>query len=288
MNIIIKESQLQKLIEQVKVDKIEVLADQIWNATSGVGTDEQKVYDALKQITNLKFFVQINTKLISKYKESFYDIVNSTMEFTDSEKNEIVKILNTNRIPHKINENGDIQFVKTQSNLKDVSELTTSENLIKFLKCEEGKVGSKCEPVLQSYRVPGDIWTIGWGHTGEFAKPKQKINTSQAEKILRKDAEEASNCVKRIFSDWKSKNINRPITQSMFDTLTSLAFNAGCGSLRGTNSSDDVIDYVKNGKFAEAANKILSFKSDKPGFSGLKTRREKERQMFCKEGGCKS
>ena len=207
MNIIIKESQLQKLIEQVKVDKIEVLADQIWNATSGVGTDEQKVYYALKQITNLKFFVQVNTKLISKYKESFYDIVNSTMEFTDSEKNEIVKILNTNRIPHKINENGDIQFVKTQSNLKDVSELTTSENLIKFLKCEEGKVGSKCEPVLQSYRVPGDIWTIGWGHTGEFAKPKQKINTSQAEKILRKDAEEASNCIKRIFSDWKSKNI---------------------------------------------------------------------------------
>lgn len=290
MNIIIKESQLKILIENVKVDKIEVLADQIWNATSGVGTDEQKVYDALKQITNLQFFVQVNTKLISKYEESFYDIVNSEMEFTDSEKNEIVKILNGNQIPHKINENGDIQFVKTksQSNLKDVSELTTSENLIKFLKCEEGKVGSKCEPVLQSYKIPGDIWTIGWGHTGEFAKPKQKINVSQAEKILRKDAEEASDCVKRIFSEWKSKNINRPITQSMFDTLTSLAFNAGCGSLRGTNSSDDVIDYVKNGKFVDAANKILSFKSDKPGFSGLKTRREKERQMFCKEGGCKS
>jgi GH24 family phage-related lysozyme (muramidase) len=74
----------------------------------------------------------------------------------------------------------------------------------------------------------------------------------------------------------------------MFDTLTSLAFNAGCGSLRGTNSSDDVIDYIKNGKFADAANKILSFKADKPGFSGLRTRREREREMFCKQGGCKS
>jgi lysozyme len=149
-------------------------------------------------------------------------------------------------------------------------------------------VGSKCEPVLQSYRVPGDVWTIGWGHTGEFAKPKQKINVSQAEKILRKDVEEASNCVKRIFSGWRSKNIDRRITQSMYDSLTSLAFNAGCGSLRGTNSSEDVIDYVKNGKFTEAANKILTFKSDKPGFSGLKIRREKEKEMFCKEGGCKS
>ena len=296
MNIIIKESQLQKLIEQVKVDKVEVIADQIWDATSGVGTDEQKVYDALKQVTNLQFFVQVNTKLISKYKESFYDIVNSTMEFTDSEKNEIVKILNTNRIPHKVNEDGDVQYVKTKSQsnlknnsgLKDVSELTTSDNIIKFLKCEEGKVGSKCEPVLQSYKVPGDVWTIGWGHTGEFAKPKQKINVSQAEKILRRDAEEASNCVKRIFSEWKSNNINRPITQSMFDSLTSLAFNAGCGSLRGTDSSNEVIDYVKNGKFAEASNKILTFKSDKPGFSGLKNRREKEKEMFCREGGCKS
>ena len=95
MNIIIKESQLQKLIEQVKVDKVEMVADQIWDATSGIGTDEVKVYDALKQITNLQFFVKVNTKLISKYKESFYDIVNSTMEFTDSEKNEIVKILNS-------------------------------------------------------------------------------------------------------------------------------------------------------------------------------------------------
>jgi hypothetical protein len=49
-----------------------------------------------------------------------------------------------------------------------------------------------------------------------------------------------------------------------------------------------IVDYVKNGKFTDAANKILSFKSDKPGFSGLKNRREKEKQMFCKEGGCKS
>jgi lysozyme len=294
MNIIIKESQLQKLIERVKVDKVEILADQIWDATSGIGTDEDKVYSVLKQITNLPFFVQVNTKLISKYKESFYDIVNSAFEFTESEKNEIVKILNGKGIPHFIDGEGDIQFKKTKSqtnpndvsNLNDPLTMSPSENLIRFLKCEEGKVGSKCEPVLQSYKVPGDVWTIGWGHTGEFAKPKQKINFSQAENILRKDAEEASNCVQRIFSEWKGKNINRYITQSMYDTLTSLAFNAGCGSLRGTNSNDDVIDYIKNGKFTDAANKILSFKSDKPGFSGLKKRREKERQMFCKEGGC--
>jgi lysozyme len=231
-------------------------------------------------------FLLLNKKLETKYKENFYDIVNSFMEFTESEKNEIVKLLNQKNIPHTINQEGDIQYSKPSLNLQNPTNLSPSEQLINFLKCEEGKAGSKCQPVLQSYKVPGDVWTIGWGHTGEYAKPKNKINQSTAEKILRKDAQSASDCVKRIFSDWQSKNINRPITQSMFDTLTSLAFNAGCGSLRGGSSENEVIDYVKKGDFKSAANKILSFKSDKPGFSGLKTRREKEKQMFCKEGGC--
>lgn len=286
MDIIIKESQLNRLIEQVKIDKVEKLADDVYNATSGVGTDEQKVYNTLRQINNVRLFVQFNTKLISKYKESFYEIVNATMEFTESEKNEIISILNQNGIPHIINSEGDIQYNKPKTNLQSVNNLSPSEELINFLKCEEGKVGSKCQPVLQSYRIPGDVWTIGWGHTGEYAKPKSKINPTQAEKILRRDTNTASECVKRIFSDWQNKNINRPITQSMFDSLTSLAFNAGCGSLRGSNSKGELIDYVKEGNFAEAANLITNFNANKPGFSGLKKRREKEKQMFCKEGGC--
>jgi lysozyme len=291
MDIIIKESQLNRLIEQVKIDKVEKLADDVYNATSGVGTDEQKVYNTLRQINNVRLFVQFNTKLISKYKESFYEIVNATMEFTESEKNEIVSILNQNGIPHIINSEGDVQYNKPKinkpnTNLQSVNNLSPSEELINFLKCEEGKVGSKCQPVLQSYRIPGDVWTIGWGHTGEYAKPKSKINPTQAEKILRRDTNTASECVKRIFSEWQNKNINRPITQSMFDSLTSLAFNAGCGSLRGTSSKGELIDYVKEGNFAEAANLITNFNANKPGFSGLKKRREKEKQMFCKEGGC--
>jgi len=286
MDIIIKESQLNRLIEQVKIDKVEKLADDVYNATSGLGTDEQKVYNTLRQINNVRLFVQFNTKLISKYKESFYEIVNATMEFTESEKNEIVSILNQNGIPHIINSEGDVQYNKPKTNLQTVNNLSPSEELINFLKCEEGKVGSKCQPVLQSYRIPGDVWTIGWGHTGEYAKPKSKINPTQAEKILRRDTNTASECVKRIFSEWQNKNIDRPITQSMFDSLTSLAFNAGCGSLRGSNSKGELIDYVKEGNFAEAANLITNFNANKPDFSGLKKRREKEKQMFCKEGGC--
>ena len=290
MDLLINENQLKRLVEQVKVDKVKNFADSIWNATSGLGTDEEKVYQLLKQITNLETFIKVNTKLISDYKESFYDIVNSTMEFTDSEKNEIVKILNSNRIPHIVDEDGNVKYsgkkINSQTNLIDVSNLNPSETLYNFLKCEEGKIGGKCQPELVSYKKPGDKWTIGWGHTGQYAKPRNKITVSRAEEILERDTKNASDCVKRIFAEWKSKNINRPITQSMFDTLTSLAFNAGCGSLRGSGSDGDVIDYVRKGKFKEAANQILTFNANKPGFGGLKIRREKESQMFCKEGSC--
>ena len=110
MDLLINENQLKRLVEQVKVDKVKNFADSIWNATSGLGTDEEKVYQLLKQITNLETFIKVNTKLISDYKESFYDIVNSTMEFTDSEKNEIVKILNSNRIPHIVDEDGNVKY----------------------------------------------------------------------------------------------------------------------------------------------------------------------------------
>jgi GH24 family phage-related lysozyme (muramidase) len=189
-----------------------------------------------------------------------------------------------------VDEEGDVKYsgkkINSQTNLIDVSNLNPSETLYNFLKCEEGKVGGKCQPELVSYKKPGDKWTIGWGHTGQYAKPRNKITVSRAEEILERDTKNASDCVKRIFAEWKSKNINRPITQSMFDTLTSLAFNAGCGSLRGSGSDGDVIDYVRKGKFKEAANKILTFNSDKPGFGGLKVRRGKESQMFCKEGSC--
>jgi GH24 family phage-related lysozyme (muramidase) len=72
----------------------------------------------------------------------------------------------------------------------------------------------------------------------------------------------------------------------MFDALTSLTFNAGCGSIRGGSSKNDLIDYVKAGKFGEASKMIPAFNSDKSGFSGLKTRREKEKNLFCRDGGC--
>jgi len=286
MNLLINESQVIKLLEQVKINQFEKMADDIWNSVSGIGTDEEKIYDTIKNIKNLNTLGRITNILYKKYKQNFYDIVNEPMEFTKSEKQEIVNILNSNGIKHILNDDGNIQLIKQDLKFKDVSTLVPSEQLYSFLRCEEGKVGSNCKPMLNSYRIPGDIWTIGYGHTGDYAKPNSKIDPKTAENLLKKDVLTAHGCVSRIFNEWKNKNIDRKITQSMLDTLTSLAFNAGCGSLRGTSGDNDLIDYIRRGEFLKASEMIPKFNSNKPGFSGLKTRREKEKKMFCKEGGC--
>lgn len=280
MKLIINESQCKILIEQLKSPSPQQIADIVWSSVSGVGTDEEKMYSALKLISNQNILNSVNSILVKNHNQNLQQIIGEPFEFTDEEKKTIYNIFKTNGLLELVL-NG-----KKQKTLLDPLSLQPSDNLIKFLKCEEGKPGSNCQPMLKSYRVPGDVWTVGFGHTGENVKPNMTINQSKAEQLLHKDAQIASDCVKRIFSDWKQNNINRTITQSMFDALTSLAFNAGCGSLRGGSSKNDLIDYVKAGKFADASKRILTFKADKPGFSGLKVRREKEKNLFCKDGGC--
>jgi lysozyme len=280
MKLIINESQCKILIEQLKSPNPQEIADTIWSSVSGIGTDEEKMYSALKLINNQNILNSVNRILVKNHNQNLQQIIGEPYEFTDEEKKTIYNIFKTNGLLELVL-NG-----KKQKTLLDPLSLQPSDNLIKFLKCEEGKPGSNCQPMLKSYRVPGDVWTVGFGHTGENVKPNMTINQSKAEQLLQKDAQTASDCVKRIFSDWKQNNINRTITQSMFDALTSLAFNAGCGSLRGGSSKNDLIDYVKAGKFADASKRILTFKADKPGFSGLKIRREKEKNLFCKDGGC--
>lgn len=293
MKLIINESQCKILIEQLKSPNPQEIADIVWSSVSGVGTDEEKMYSALKLISNQNILNSVNSILVKNHNQNLQQIIGEPFEFTDEEKKTIYNIFKTNGLLNLIlngkKQNTSPLQKKTPSQQKTLLNplsLQPSDNLIKFLKCEEGKPGSNCQPMLKSYRVPGDVWTVGFGHTGENVKPNMTINQSKAEQLLHKDAQTASDCVKRIFSDWKQNNINRTITQSMFDALTSLAFNAGCGSLRGGSSKNDLIDYVKAGKFADASKRILTFKADKPGFSGLKIRREKEKNLFCKDGGC--
>jgi GH24 family phage-related lysozyme (muramidase) len=266
MKLIINESQCKILIEQLKSPNPQEIADTIWSSVSGVGTDEEKMYSALKLINNQNILNSVNSILVKNHNQNLQQIILEPYEFTDEEKKTIYNIFKTNGLLNLIL-NGKKQktlpsqqktLPSQQKTLLDPLSLQPSDNLIKFLKCEEGKVGSNCQPELKSYGPPRDVWTIGWGHTGENVKPNMKINQSRAEQLLQNDTQKASDCVKRIFTEWKKNNINRTITQSMFDALTSLTFNAGCGSIRGDSAQNDLIDYVRAGKFAEATIDTIS------------------------------
>ena len=171
------------------------------------------------------------------------------------------------------------EFNKT--NLKKGYELKGSQWLEDFIKYEEGDSRKKGEPVLKSYKIGSDKWTIGYGHTTGDVKPDVKpnmvITKEQAEKYLKDDLEYHSSRIKRIFNQWESAGINVPITQNMFDVLTSLSFNSGYPSVR----MSDFIQSLKKGDYEKTAQQILSY-GLKKGFSGLNERRKKESAHFLK------
>lgn len=87
---------------------VKVIGDTFWEAVSGFGTDENMIYDILKQIKTQTIFDKINSYLKSKYGQNFYQIFNEPFEFEDDEKQRIVNLLNSNGIPHYI-EDDDIK-----------------------------------------------------------------------------------------------------------------------------------------------------------------------------------
>ena len=167
------------------------------------------------------------------------------------------------------------EFNKT--NLKKGYELKGSQWLFDFIRYEEGDPKQKGEPVLTSYKISGDKWTIGYGHTTGDVEPKvtpnMTITKEDAEKILSNDLTYSANCVRRIFKEQESKGIDVLITQNMFDVLTSLVFNSGCDTVRKSS----FIQQLKDGDYSTAGEKIKGWNISYPGHVD---RREKESQHF--------
>lgn len=151
-------------------------------------------------------------------------------------------------------------------------QFTISNDGLDHIKNEE-----KCK--LVAYSIGDGMITVGYGHAEKIGKTKlkvgKKITQEQADKYLKEDLEEAIEGVKRIFKEWEDNGIYREITQSQFDALVSIAFNAGVNGLR----TSDIIQHIKSGDFELAADSIKTFKVS-PKFPGLATRRQKESKMF--------
>lgn len=156
----------------------------------------------------------------------------------------------------------------------DGSEMRASQVFWDHIKEYEGnpkkRVNGVKEPMYNAYKDSVGVWTIGYGHT-EGVSDGMKITKQEALKFLYSDAKDAADCVRRIFREWKSKDLSYEITQGQFDALVSLVFNAGCDGVR----TSDFIQELKRGNIDEAAKKIKLFK-----LQGGKNRRERESEIF--------
>jgi GH24 family phage-related lysozyme (muramidase) len=167
----------------------------------------------------------------------------------------------------------------------------SSKELLDHLRWEEGSVRHKGEPALVAYDLGDNAYTIGYGHAifkGEregydFLPNYEKIipggttiTKKQAEMLLRDDVKVAEGIVNEILNDWEKEGITPKITQGMYNTLVSMAYNMG----RGIRTKE-FIQAIKRGDLEQARVLISQTSSSLfDDFPGLKIRREKEAKMF--------
>lgn len=134
--------------------------------------------------------------------------------------------------------------------------------------------GFRSAPYRDSVGVP----TIGFGNTyyldGRKVKMTDKpISRDEAKKLkMAVINQDFAPVVNRLLADQIAKG---QITQNMFDSLISLAYNIGVGGL----SKSSVIRHLKNGDKQKAGDAFLLWKNA-GGKPILLSRRQKERAVF--------
>jgi lysozyme len=79
---------------------------------------------------------------------------------------------------------------------------------------------------LKAYLCPGDVWTIGYGHTAGVTAG-MVIDEDEAHRLLREDVANTERAI--------SNMIRVAMTDDQFAALTSWAFNVGSGAARGSS-----------------------------------------------------
>jgi GH24 family phage-related lysozyme (muramidase) len=167
----------------------------------------------------------------------------------------------------------------------------SDETLLNHLKWEEGSIRDKGEPALRAYNLGDGAYTIGYGHAifdGENEgydflpnydniKPGvTRITKTQAETLLKDDIKIAEGIINQILDEWEEQGIKPELTQGMYNTLVSMAYNMGPGI-----RTKDFLQSIKKGDFETARELILQTSSSLfDDFPGLQTRRENEAKMF--------
>ncbi len=110
--------------------------------------------------------------------------------------------------------------------------------------------------------------TIGWGHYGADVKAGQTISQNEADALLLSDLE-------RFVKYTNTYTKNLTLNQNQFDALVSFCYNAGPGTLKkliSGRTTEEIAEHFAD--YCKSSGKILN---------GLLRRREKEKELFCKE-----
>jgi lysozyme len=189
---------------------------------------------------------------------SIYSVSQAKRIVSEQELPEITKTLIINEIE--------------STKIKDGDKFILSQDGWDFIRNEE-------KLRLTGYKIGDGMITIGYGHAEPIRTSKykvgQKITKEEAEKLFIKDLNYFADGVRRIFKQWKKKNINVKITQGQFDAMVSMAYNMGLTNFRTSN----FIQEVKKGNMENAA-ELIPRTNIKDKFPGLLKRRIKEKEMF--------
>lgn len=121
---------------------------------------------------------------------------------------------------------------------------------------------------LEAYLCPANIWTIGYGHTGDV-KEGDTITKAEADELLEKDLEKFRGGVNRC--------VKVPLNENQFGALVSFAYNVGIGSLQ----SSTLLKLLNACDYDAASDQFLRWnKSGGKVLTGLTRRREAERAVF--------
>ena len=140
--------------------------------------------------------------------------------------------------------------------------MTLLDEAIQLIKKHEG---FSSEP----YLCPGEVWTIGYGHTQGITSYTYPISEDQAELLLRDDIA----AVEKIIRTY----VSVPLTSEQYSALVSFVFNIGEGNfrrstlLRKLNAEDYTGAAGEFPRWIYAAGRRLK---------GLEKRRREERDLF--------
>ena len=122
-----------------------------------------------------------------------------------------------------------------------------------------------------AYLCPGDVWTIGYGHTHNV-KEGDTMSRETAWEVLKVDLRHAEGCVTRL--------VKVPIGPNMFSALVSWAFNVG----EGNAEESTLMRLLNHRNFQAAADEFPKWKYAGGGIlDGLVRRRQAERALFLKD-----